>query len=117
MTTVTSHTEIPSTEKLAEISKIEVWDEEGKKVDFGSVYENEKTVVIFIRALALSLYSGVRRNSCCYHRSFLMRSKRRRGIISFMMACRRAMYSIHNALFSSSVRSVHPRYSVSVPQS
>ncbi|EIM83214.1 uncharacterized protein STEHIDRAFT_133179 [Stereum hirsutum FP-91666 SS1] len=48
MATVASHTEIPSTEKLTEISKIEVWDEKGKKVEFGSVYENEKTIVIFI---------------------------------------------------------------------
>lgn len=47
--TVSSHTDIPSTEKLSEISKIEVWDEEGKKVPFGSVYEDEKTVVVFIR--------------------------------------------------------------------
>lgn len=52
--TVSSHTEFPSAEKLTEISKIEVWDEEGKKVEFGSVYENEKTVVVFIRTYRLS---------------------------------------------------------------
>lgn len=74
MATASSHTEIPSTEKLTEISKIEVWDEEGKKVEFGSVYENEKTVVIFIRAFPLSARDATRLMCCC-DRSFLMWSE------------------------------------------
>lgn len=80
MATVASHTEIPSTEKLTEISKIEVWDEEGKKVEFGSVYENEKAVVIFIRAFPLSARDATRLMCCC-DRSFSMRSKHARYLV------------------------------------
>jgi len=40
---------IPSPDILAEISKLEVFDVDGKKVRFGSLYQSQKTIVVFIR--------------------------------------------------------------------
>lgn len=48
---VTLPTELPSPQTLQEIAKVEVWDDEGNKVPFGSIYGEEKTVVVFIRTL------------------------------------------------------------------
>jgi hypothetical protein len=42
--------DIPTSENIATVSKLEVRDETGKAVTFGSLFENHKTVVIFIRA-------------------------------------------------------------------
>lgn len=41
--------DIPTAENIAAISKLEVRDEKGKVVTFGSLFEDQKTVVIFIR--------------------------------------------------------------------
>ncbi|EIM83215.1 uncharacterized protein STEHIDRAFT_148818 [Stereum hirsutum FP-91666 SS1] len=46
---VTSPTELPTPQTLQEIAKVEVWDEDGNKVPFGSIYGEEKAVVVFIR--------------------------------------------------------------------
>jgi hypothetical protein len=40
---------IPSPDILAEVSKLEVFDVDGKKVCFGSLYQSQKTIVVFIR--------------------------------------------------------------------
>lgn len=53
---VTSPTELPTPQTLQEIAKVEVWDEDGNKVPFGSIYGEEKAVVVFIRT---SLSFGV----------------------------------------------------------
>jgi hypothetical protein len=42
--------DIPTSENIATVSKLEVRDETGKAVTFGSLFENQKTMVIFIRA-------------------------------------------------------------------
>ena len=41
--------DIPTNENIASVSKLEVRDEKGNAVTFGSLFENRKTVVIFIR--------------------------------------------------------------------
>ncbi|KAF9793154.1 AhpC/TSA antioxidant enzyme-domain-containing protein [Thelephora terrestris] len=41
--------DIPTSENIATVSKLEVRDEKGKAVTFGSLFENQKTMVIFIR--------------------------------------------------------------------
>lgn len=68
--------EIPSPEMLSKAAKVELWSEEGKKVSFGSIFEDHRTMVVFIRTYLLSL--PVLREStygveCC--RSFLLRGK------------------------------------------
>lgn len=67
--------EIPSPEMLSKAAKVGLWSEEGKKVSFGSIFEEHRTVVVFIRTYLLSVvlreYTyGV---GCC--RSFLLRGK------------------------------------------
>ena len=41
---------IPTPEELAKAGALDVLDLNGEKVKFGSVFENEKVVVVFIRA-------------------------------------------------------------------
>jgi hypothetical protein len=40
----------PTAETIAAVSKLEVWGEAGQAVTFGSLFENQKTVIIFVRA-------------------------------------------------------------------
>ncbi|RDB14547.1 Thioredoxin-like protein AAED1 [Hypsizygus marmoreus] len=40
---------LPDAEALAEVAKLEVLDVNGEKIPFGSVFEKEKTIVVFIR--------------------------------------------------------------------
>ena len=42
--------DIPTSESIAVVSKLEVRDEKGQAVTFGSLFEEQKTVIIFIRA-------------------------------------------------------------------
>lgn len=44
-----SPSDIPTVEGVAAVSKLEVRDEKGQVVTFGSLFEDQKTVVIFIR--------------------------------------------------------------------
>lgn len=41
--------EIPSGEMILALSKLDVLDENGRAVTFGSIFEKQKTVAIFIR--------------------------------------------------------------------
>lgn len=41
--------DIPTSESIAAVSKLEVLDETGQTVTFGSLFEDQKTVIIFIR--------------------------------------------------------------------
>ena len=41
--------DIPTSENIAAVSKLEVRDEKGRAVTFGSLFEDQKTVIIFIR--------------------------------------------------------------------
>lgn len=41
---------IPSAEDLAKAGELEVLDADGKKVKFGTIFEKEKVVAVFIRA-------------------------------------------------------------------
>lgn len=40
---------IPTAEKIAEAAKLEIFDLNGGKVRFGSLFEGEKAIVVFIR--------------------------------------------------------------------
>jgi hypothetical protein len=42
--------DIPTSETIAAVSKLEVRDEKGQAVTFGSLFEVQKTVIVFIRA-------------------------------------------------------------------
>jgi len=46
---VTISKRLAFTDILAEVSKLEVFDVDGKKVCFGSLYQSQKTIVVFIR--------------------------------------------------------------------
>ncbi|KAI0030974.1 AhpC/TSA antioxidant enzyme-domain-containing protein [Vararia minispora EC-137] len=46
---MSSDAQVIDTNKLGEIAKFEVFDTTGEKVKFGSLFEDQKTVVIFIR--------------------------------------------------------------------
>ena len=72
----TSPGDIIASESIATISKLEVRDEKGQTVTFGSLFEDQKTVIIFIRMcfyrrrtsllsafLAGHFFCGVRKNS------------------------------------------------------
>lgn len=54
---VTSPTELPNAQTLKDIAKVEIWDEEGTKVPFGTIYRDQKTVVVFIRTFLLHCWS------------------------------------------------------------
>jgi hypothetical protein len=41
---------IPTPEELAKAGQLEVLNLDGEKVKFGSVFENEKVIVVFVRA-------------------------------------------------------------------
>lgn len=58
--TVTSPTELPNAQTLKDIAKVEVWDDEGKKIPFGTLYRDQKTVVVFIRTFLLRCWSEER---------------------------------------------------------
>lgn len=47
--------DIPTGETIAAVSKLEVRDEKGEAVTLGSLFENQKTVIIFIRRCHLKL--------------------------------------------------------------
>lgn len=40
---------IPTSEELERVANLEIEDAKGEKVKFGSLFENEKVVVVFIR--------------------------------------------------------------------
>ena len=42
--------EIPSQEAILAVSKLDVLDENGRAVTFGSLFEKQKTIAVFIRA-------------------------------------------------------------------
>ena len=48
---------IPSSEELSKAGQLEVLDVDGEKVKFGTVFENEKVIVVFIRAYMSFAYS------------------------------------------------------------
>jgi hypothetical protein len=43
--------EIPSRETILAVSKLDVLNENGRAVTFGSLFEKQKTIAIFIRTL------------------------------------------------------------------
>lgn len=49
--------EIPSRETILAVSKLDVLNENGRAVTFGSLFEEQKTVAIFIRACRLTAVS------------------------------------------------------------
>lgn len=50
----TSGKEIPSPETLENAVKVEIWDEKGQTVAFGSIFEGQRSVVVFIRVFSFS---------------------------------------------------------------
>lgn len=46
--------EIPSQEAILAISKLDVLNEDGRAVTFGSLFEKQKTIAIFIRTSRLT---------------------------------------------------------------
>ena len=40
---------LPTEATLAEIANFAVYDSQGKTTDFGSLFRNQKTIVVFIR--------------------------------------------------------------------
>ena len=63
--------DIPTGENIAAVSKLEIRDEKGQSVTFGSLFENQKTVIIFIRT-RLYRYQ-VSAAQCNHFRAFLLR--------------------------------------------
>ncbi|KAJ4471005.1 AhpC/TSA antioxidant enzyme-domain-containing protein [Lentinula lateritia] len=49
-------TSIPDTETLSKLSHLEVFDASGNKVRFGSLFENQTVIVVFIRHFFCGLY-------------------------------------------------------------
>jgi len=49
---------LPSEEQLRAAATIDIRDEQGKKVSFGSIYESQKTVVVFIRHFFCGICQG-----------------------------------------------------------
>ncbi|GLB43806.1 putative ahpC/TSA antioxidant enzyme [Lyophyllum shimeji] len=47
--TASTDTSIPNQETIAKASKLEIFDGEGNKVAFGSLFESQKTIVVFVR--------------------------------------------------------------------
>ena len=45
--------DIPTSETIAAVSKLELRDEKGQAVTFGSLFEDKKTVIIFIRTCSM----------------------------------------------------------------
>lgn len=58
---------IPDAEVLAKAAQVEIWDKEGKKVSFGSVFEGQKTVVVFIRAFLPQILFDSLLTQLCIH--------------------------------------------------
>ncbi|EIM83212.1 uncharacterized protein STEHIDRAFT_101316 [Stereum hirsutum FP-91666 SS1] len=50
--------EIPSPEMLSKAAKVELWSEEGKEVSFESIFEEHRTVVVFIRHFFCGQYTS-----------------------------------------------------------
>lgn len=48
--------EIPSGETILAVSKLDVLNEDGRAVTFGSLFEKQKTVAIFIRTCHLTVF-------------------------------------------------------------
>jgi hypothetical protein len=46
---MTSKSQTVDTKTLEAAAAVPVWDETGKSVLFGSLFENQKTIVVFIR--------------------------------------------------------------------
>lgn len=46
-----THTAIPATDVLAKAAALNVFDQSGKEVSFGSLIQDQKTVVVFIRTV------------------------------------------------------------------
>ena len=51
--------EIPSQEAILAVSKLDVLDENGRAVTFGSLFEKQKTIAVFIRAYRPAVVSPV----------------------------------------------------------
>ena len=65
---------LPSQETMAKAAELEVFDEEGEKVKFGSLIE-KKVVVVFIRTSSRSSRITPSLNALVYARAFLLWSK------------------------------------------
>lgn len=46
-----AHTALPSPDTLAKAATLKVFDDAGKEVTFGSLIEDKKTILVFIRTL------------------------------------------------------------------
>lgn len=59
-TSKTELTAIPTAEDLTAIGQLLVVDEDGKKLPFGSLFEHQRTLVVFIRHFHCGLCKQVR---------------------------------------------------------
>ncbi len=50
------HTALPSPELIAKAAALNVFDDSGKEVSFGSIIKDQKTIVVFIREAVSSLW-------------------------------------------------------------
>jgi hypothetical protein len=57
---------LPGNTAIAEASDLEVFDINGNKVKFGSIFEKQKTIVVFI-SMQLSLSMMLFNDSCTGH--------------------------------------------------
>lgn len=48
--------EIPSAETIQEAAKLEIFDEDGHTLKFGTLFSEQKTIVVFIREYIGSLF-------------------------------------------------------------
>jgi len=62
--------DIPTSESITAVSKLEVRDEKGQAVTFGSLFEDQKTVIIFIRQYFRRRQAHFSQRDYC--RSFLL---------------------------------------------
>lgn len=66
--------EIPSQEAILAVSQLDVLNENGRAVTFGSLFEKQMTIAIFIRTRHLATVS-LPFLTCAFRRSFLVCSQ------------------------------------------
>ncbi|KZT43702.1 hypothetical protein SISSUDRAFT_1039573 [Sistotremastrum suecicum HHB10207 ss-3] len=49
---------VPDAEALGRASQLKIWDETGKQVEFGSVFADKRTIVVFIRHFFCGICQG-----------------------------------------------------------
>jgi hypothetical protein len=54
---ISESTALPDANTLAQASELTVFDAKGGKISFGSIFEDQQTIVVFIRASTICMFS------------------------------------------------------------